>query len=80
VTTAVPSFHSGADRDLEERIEELRQEVAGLMVELRSTTQRLEDLAEELGSCPRRDNVVELDRGRGRKRRRDPDILLDFLE
>ena len=80
MTTAVPSFLSDADRHLEERIEALRQEVATLMVELRHTIQRMEDVAEELGSRRRTDNVVELDRDPRYKRGRDPDILLDFLE
>jgi hypothetical protein len=80
VTTAVPSFRSDADRDLEVRIEALRQEVAGLMVELRNTTQRLEDVAEELGSRRQTDNVVALDQAPRRKRGRDPDLLIDFLE
>ena len=80
MTTAVPSFHSDADRDLEERIEALRQEVTRLMVELRNTTQRLVDVAEELGSQRRTDNVVAFDQAPRRKRGRDPDILLDFLE
>ena len=81
VRTAVPSFRAdAADRGLETRIEALHQELAGLIVNLCTTNQRLENVAEELRARRQADKVVVLDRGSHRQRRRDPDILTDFLE
>ena len=68
------------DRDLEARIEALRRELAGLIVTLSNAGQRLEHLAEELGSRRQADKVVALDRRRHGKSGHDPDILVDFLE
>jgi hypothetical protein len=68
------------DRDLEARIEALRRELAGLIVTLSNAGQRLEDLAEELGSRRQADNVVALDRRRRGKGGHHTDILVDFLE
>jgi chaperonin cofactor prefoldin len=49
VKTAMPSFCADdADRGLETRIEALRQELATLSVNLCTTNQRLENVAEEL--------------------------------
>jgi uncharacterized membrane protein len=81
VKTAVPSFRAGAgDRDLEERIETLRRELAGLVVRLSNASHQLDDLAEELRSHRQADNVVDLGQRPRRKRGRAPDILGDFLE
>jgi ABC-type transporter Mla subunit MlaD len=77
----MPSFRAdAADRGLETRIEALYQELAGLIDNLRTTTQRLENVAEELRARRQTDKVVVLDRGSHRQRRHDPDILTDFLE
>ena len=77
----MPSFRAdAADRGLATRIEALYQELAGLIDNLRTTTQRLENVAEELRARRQTDTVVVLDRSSHRQRRRDPDILTDFLE
>ena len=81
VNSAMPSFRAdAADRGLETRIEALRQELARLIVNLCTTNQRLEELAEEIRVRPQTGKVVALDRGSHRQRRRSPDILTDFLE
>ena len=68
------------DRNVEARIEALRRELAGLIVTLSNAGQRLEHLAEELGSRRQADKVVALDRRRRGKGGPHPDILVDFLE
>jgi hypothetical protein len=77
----MPSFHAdAADGDLEERIEALRRELAGLVVTLSNASQELADISEELHSRRRANKVVTLHRHSGRERGRDRDILGDFLE
>ena len=74
-------FHAdAADRDLEARIEELRQRLIELVVELCDANQQLEAVVEELRSRRQTDKVVVLDRRLPRQRRRSPDILTDFLD
>jgi hypothetical protein len=68
------------DRDLEARVEALRRELAALIVTLCGLGQRLEDVADELRSRRRADNVVALDRRRRGKSCDDSDILVSFLE
>jgi len=68
------------ERDLEARVEVLRQELVGLMVTLSKVGQRLEDLTDELRSRRQVDNVVAFDLPARRTRRDSPDLLLDFLE
>ena len=69
-----------ADRGLETRIEALRQELARLVVDLSTTHQRLEEVAEEIRASRQTGKVVVLDRGSHHQRRRNPDIPTDFLE
>ena len=77
----MPSFCADdADRGLETRIEALRQELATLSVNLCTTNQRLENVAEELRARRQAEKVIVLDRGSHRQRRRNPDILTVFLE
>ena len=71
---------ASGDRDLEARIEALRRELAALVVTLCNLGQRLEDVADELHSQRRGDNVVALDRRRRGKGGHHTDILVDFLE
>ncbi len=81
VKTALPRFHGdAANCDLEERIEALRRELAGLVVTLSNASQELADIAEELHSRRRANKVVTLDRHPRRERSRHGDILGDFLE
>jgi len=67
-------------RDLEARVEVLRQELVGLMVTLSKVGQRLEDLTDELRSRRQMDNVVAFDLPPRRRSRQVPDLLLDFLD
>ena len=77
----MPSFGTDdADLGLETRIEALRQELAQLIADLCTTNQRLGEVAEEIRARQRTGKVVVLDRGPHRQRRRNPDILTDFLE
>jgi hypothetical protein len=68
------------ERDLEARVEVLRQELVGLTVALTRVGQRLEDLTDELRSRRQMDNVVAFDSPPRRRSRQHPDLLLDFLE
>ena len=68
------------ERDLEARVEVLRQELVGLTVTLSKVGQRLEDLTDELRSRRQIDNVVGFDLPPRRRSRQEPDLLLDFLE
>ena len=68
------------ERDLEARVEVLRQELVGLLVTLSKVGQRLEDLTDELRSRRQLDNVVAFDLPPRRRSRQDPDLLLEFLE
>jgi hypothetical protein len=68
------------ERDLEARVEVLRQELVGLTVTLSKVGQRLEDLTDELRSRRQMDNVVAFDLPPRRRSRQEPDLLLDFLE
>lgn len=68
------------ERDLEARVEALRQELVELMVTLSKVGQRLEDLTDELRSRRQLDNVVAFDLPPRRRSRHDPDLLLEFLE
>ena len=77
----MPSFCADdADRGLETRLEALRQELARLIANLCTINQGLEEVAEEIRARRQTGKVVVLDRGSHRQRRRDPDILTDFLE
>jgi hypothetical protein len=77
----MPSFRADATNcDLEERIEALRRELAGLMVTLSNAGQELADIAEELYSRRQANKVVALNRCQRRERSRHWDILGDFLE
>ena len=68
------------ERDLEARLEALRQELVGLITRLNQLGQRLEDLTDELRSRRHVDNVVAFDLPPRRRSRHDPDLLFDFLE
>jgi hypothetical protein len=68
------------ERDLEARLEALRQELVGLITRLNQLGQRLEDLTDELCSRRQVDNVVAFDLPPRRRSRHDPDLLFDFLE
>jgi chromosome segregation ATPase len=81
VKTAVPSCRaSDADRGLEKRIEELRHQLAGLVVTLSKASRQLNDLEDELRSYRQADKVVTLSGRRPAKGPVDRDILLDFLD
>ena len=68
------------ERDLEVRLEALRQELVVLITTLNQLGQRLEDLTDELRSRREVDNVVAFDLPPRRRSRHDPDLLFDFLE
>jgi hypothetical protein len=68
------------ERDLDARLEALRQELVGLLVTLSRVGQRLDDLTDELRSRRHVDNVIAFDLPPRRRSRHDPDLLLDFLE
>jgi len=68
------------ERDLDARLEALRQELVGLMINLSQLSQQLEDLTDELRSRRQVDNVVAFDLPPRRRSRHVPDLLLDFLE
>jgi len=68
------------ERDLEVRLEALRQELVVLITTLNQLGQRLEDLTDELRSRRQVDNVVAFDLPPRRRSRHDPDLLFDFLE
>ena len=68
------------ERDLDARLEALRLELVGLMINLSQLGQRLEDLTDEFRSRRQVDNVVAFDLPPRRRSSQDPDLLLDFLE
>ena len=68
------------ERDLEARVEALRQELVELMVTLSKVALRLENVTDELRSRRQMDNVVAFDLPPRRRSRHDPDLLLEFLE
>ncbi len=68
------------ERDLEARVEALRQELVELMVTLSKVALRLESVTDELRSRRQMDNVVAFDLPPRRRSRHDPDLLLEFLE
>ena len=68
------------ERNLEARVEALRQELVELMVTLSKVALRLENVTDELRSRRQMDNVVAFDLPPRRRSRHDPDLLLEFLE
>jgi chromosomal replication initiation ATPase DnaA len=60
------------ERDLEARLEALRQELAALIITLSNVGRRIENLADELRSRRQAGNVVALDR---RQRGKSPDAV-----
>ena len=67
------------ERDLEARVEALRQELVELMATLSKVALRLENLTDEFRSRRQMNNVVAFDLP-PRRSRHDPDLLLEFLE
>jgi len=68
------------ERDLDARLEALRQELVGLITKLSQLAQRLDDLTDELRSPRQVDSVVAFDLPPRPRIRHGPDLLLDFLE